>query len=86
MGRQERVMPRRLVRRHIRLLHLQSHPVRVLPYELWSVNAIKLTCFVSRYHSHIRRRDAASLTTLRLARDCLKVREFTRLPSYRMMC
>lgn len=45
-----------------------------------------LTCFVSRYHSHIRRRDAASLTTLRLARDCLKVRDSPRLPSCRMMC
>lgn len=46
----------------------------------------KADLLVSRYHSHIRRRDAASLTTLRLARDCLKVRESTRLPSCRMMC
>ncbi|BGP54251.1 hypothetical protein JCM8202v2_001828 [Rhodotorula sphaerocarpa] len=29
-------------------------------------------CSLIQYHSHIRRRDAASLTTLRLARDCLK--------------
>ena len=28
---------------------------------------------INRYHSHIRRRDAVSLTTLRLARDVLKV-------------
>ncbi|GAA5839856.1 hypothetical protein JCM11251_001233 [Rhodosporidiobolus azoricus] len=29
-------------------------------------------CSLIQYHSHIRRRDTASLSTLRLARDCLK--------------
>ncbi|GAA6000454.1 hypothetical protein JCM10207_008018 [Rhodosporidiobolus poonsookiae] len=29
-------------------------------------------CSLIQYHSHIRRRDSASLSTLRLARDCLK--------------
>jgi hypothetical protein len=31
-------------------------------------------CSLIQYHSHIRRRDSTSLSTLRLARDCLKVR------------
>jgi hypothetical protein len=30
-------------------------------------------CSLIQYHSHIRRRDSVSLSTLRLARDCLKV-------------
>lgn len=71
MGRQERVVPRGLVRRDVFVLHLQSHPVRVL---LVFLPRVSIDSLVRRYHSHIRRRDSTSLSTLRLARDCLKVR------------
>jgi len=50
-------------------LSSRAHPVVEAP-ELTSSSA-------RRYHSHIRRRDSLSLGTLRLARDCLKVRLFS---------